>query len=155
MVDYLILIWNQTDWYGDTTRMGSSLTTWAHGKKSGREAPTKRRGTNTASGCFLCKEALETNKHLFLHCIVDKVFSVHRGSGDQQAPVSPLQDNNTVSGLQIREDVLCWLGSNNGSFKVSAAYRMMNLFFNLETLHNDEPFQSTNQLLALEAHLEN
>lgn len=33
------------------------------------------------------------------------------------------------SGLQIGEDALWWLGSNNGSFKVSAPYRMMKHFF--------------------------
>ncbi|XP_059288373.1 uncharacterized protein LOC132041681 [Lycium ferocissimum] len=33
-------------------------------------APTKKRGINIASRCTLCKEALETNKHLFLHCKV-------------------------------------------------------------------------------------
>lgn len=48
-----------------------------------------------------------------------------------------------VSGLQIGGDVSWRLCSNNGSFQVSAAYRMMNLFFNLETFHNDESFLST------------
>ncbi|WMV51891.1 hypothetical protein MTR67_045276 [Solanum verrucosum] len=30
----------------------------------------QKRGINIASRCLLCKEALETNKHLFLHCKV-------------------------------------------------------------------------------------
>lgn len=92
----MALIWNQTDQCGDITSVNriynwgllGSACPWKKSQKS--VAPTKvkcftwlvarrayltheamqKRGINIASRCFLCKEALESNKHLFLHCSV-------------------------------------------------------------------------------------
>ncbi|WMV53982.1 hypothetical protein MTR67_047367 [Solanum verrucosum] len=70
----------------------------------------QKRGINIASRCLLCKEALETNKHLFLHCKVTT-------QGGQQESKEVVEDSTCVYLVEYLEGIRGFLKEKNAQYR--------------------------------------